>query len=70
MKSQPLEHRIWIHAPIAEVWRAWTDAESIAQWFAQVVRVEPWEGGAFELSFEPESPERHSTRGCRLLEFL
>jgi uncharacterized protein YndB with AHSA1/START domain len=42
----------------AEVWAALTDPASLGRWLARAGRVEPREGGAFELDF----PDRELTR--------
>lgn len=70
MQSPPLEHRIWIDAPPADVWQSWVDEESLTQWFSPSAHVEPWVGGAFELFFEPTNPNRQNTRGCKFLEVV
>src|SRR5258708_29666207 len=48
-----------INAPVAEVWRAWTTAEGIESFFApKAAKVDPVPGGAFQLWFGVNNPER------------
>lgn len=45
------EHRIEIHAPLEEVWRALTEADEIVRWFAPEAEVEAREGGRYWVSW-------------------
>jgi uncharacterized protein YndB with AHSA1/START domain len=54
-------------APRQMVWAAWTEAAALATWLAMKANIRLVEGGAFELFWEPEHPERNSTLGCKLL---
>lgn len=53
--------------PITRLWTAWTDPEELSRWLALRAHVEPVVGGAYELFWDPEHPERNSTLGCRVL---
>lgn len=48
-----LELEIEIDAPIAEVWKALSEAEGLRRWFPLDARVEPGEGGSVWLSWGP-----------------
>ncbi|HKB15647.1 MAG TPA: SRPBCC domain-containing protein, partial [Planctomycetota bacterium] len=62
-------HEFEIAAPPGEVWKAITDAESLANWFPFDARVEPGPGGKIVLRWGPElecvcrieawEPDRH-----------
>lgn len=56
-----------IKADLLLVWRAWTDAERITEWFAPSAVIEPRHGGKFELYFNPAEPSSMSTSGCVIL---
>ena len=47
------ETRVAIDAPIEEVWKAITEAEAIARWFAPKMTVEPGAGGFVLADFGP-----------------
>jgi uncharacterized protein YndB with AHSA1/START domain len=49
------ENQIDIDAPPADVWRALTEGEELARWFAVSAEVEPGEGGRWKVSWD-ESP--------------
>ena len=66
--SVEIEHRF--EAPLAVVWRAWTDPERVSRWWGSDpdgvvtsagldVRV----GGRFEISFRDPSGDAHTSRG-------
>ena len=56
--------QIKIQVEPALVWKAWTDADRIVEWFAPLAKIEPWEGGRFELYFNPADKSSMSTAGC------
>lgn len=58
-----------IQAERALVWRAWTESARITEWFAPAADIEPWQGGKFELFFNPADPGTMSTTGCTILVF-
>lgn len=70
--AQPLEPDIAvtkvIHAPVTEVWKAWTTPEGIESFFApKAAKVEPWVGGAFELWFGVDLPEgSRGSENCKV----
>ena len=47
------ETRVAVDAPIEEVWKAITEAEAIARWFAPKMTVEPGVGGFVLADFGP-----------------
>ena len=49
------ETQIAIDAPPQDVWRALTEGEELARWFAVAAEVEPGEGGCWKVSWD-ESP--------------
>lgn len=53
--SRSFENEIEIDAPPADVWRALTEGEELARWFAVTAEVEPGEGGCWKVSWD-ESP--------------
>jgi uncharacterized protein YndB with AHSA1/START domain len=53
--SRSHENEIEIDAPPADVWRALSDGEELARWFAVAAEVEPGEGGCWKVSWD-ESP--------------
>lgn len=57
-----------IEVPVGleRAWQAWTEPGELTRWLTLKARVEPRLGGAYELFWEPEHPERNSTIGCRI----
>ena len=53
-----------VSAPIEEVWRAWTEADRVTEWFSPEANVEARVGGAFELFFDPSDHDHQCTKGC------
>lgn len=53
--SRSHENEIEIDAPPADVWRALTEGDELARWFAVAAEVEPGEGGCWKVSWD-ESP--------------
>lgn len=49
----PFEIEIDIAAPVADVWRALTEAEELTRWFPLAARVKPGVGGTVFLSWGP-----------------
>jgi uncharacterized protein YndB with AHSA1/START domain len=54
-------------APLAHLWRAWTDNTALQSWLTVKANVVANVGGAYELFWQPETPEQNSTLGCRVL---
>jgi len=52
-KPRSFEVSIEIDAPPSQVWKAITEADGIARWFAPDVNVEPGEGGSISVSWGP-----------------
>jgi uncharacterized protein YndB with AHSA1/START domain len=55
-----------IAASLDRVWKAWTDASQTGIWFAAGANIVPVRGGAYELFWDLDHPERDSTLGCRV----
>ncbi len=55
--------------PLEEVWNSLTRPEHLEKWLAPRVRVEPREGGAFELFWDKDGTSQNSTQGCRIVKF-
>lgn len=57
-----------VDAPVADVWKAWTNSAGIESfWAPKAAKVEPWPGGAFELWFGVDLPEgSRGSEGCRV----
>jgi uncharacterized protein YndB with AHSA1/START domain len=53
--SRSHQNEIEIAAPPADVWRALTEGEELARWFAVAAEVVPGEGGCWKVSWD-ESP--------------
>ncbi len=60
---------IRIHTDAVLVWRAWTEADRIVEWFAPAAEIEPFAGGKFELYFDPANKASMSTGGCKIIAF-
>jgi len=58
-----------VDATADKVWQAWTQADEVVKWFAPEAHIEPWQGGAYELFWDPGNHDSMSTKGCRVTEF-
>ena len=60
-----------VAAPPAAVWRAWTDATVIPEFFAPKARVELAPGGRYELLFLLDAAEgEQGSEGCTVLSYI
>jgi len=64
-----LKFKIKVNAPLVDVWNAWTDTDTIIEWFSPEANIEPRLEGAYELFFDTENHYRMSTIGCTIIEF-
>jgi uncharacterized protein YndB with AHSA1/START domain len=60
-----------VAAPVAAVWRAWTDPAIISEFFAPRASVELRVGGAYEMLFLLDAPEgQRGCEGCTVLSYV
>jgi len=59
----------FLQADVDLVWKAWTQAERVTQWFAPGAAIEPVVGGKYELYFDPSDKTKMSTAGCVILQY-
>lgn len=54
--------------PVApeRVWKALVEPAQAGRWFAARANISAKRGGAYELFWQPDSPEHNSTIGCRI----
>jgi uncharacterized protein YndB with AHSA1/START domain len=69
-QNKVLSKDVVINAPLSLVWHAWTISDRVSKWFASDAFVEPKEGGAFELYFEPGNTTGMCTKGCKIEKFV
>jgi uncharacterized protein YndB with AHSA1/START domain len=55
-----------VPGPAERVWRALIDPAQAGTWFAAEARITAERGGAYELFWQPATPEHNSTIGCRI----
>lgn len=70
--DKTITHTATVNASPAEVWRAWTTSEGMAEWWVESV-IELKIGGRFELYMLPDQPEFTGARGsegCVVLAYL
>lgn len=67
MEDIKLELRVYATAD--EVWQAWTQADEVVKWLAPEAHIEPRQGGAYELFWDPDNHDSMSTKGCEVTEF-
>ena len=67
MEDIRLELRV--DATADEVWQAWTQADKVLKWFAPEAYIEPRQGGAYELFWDPNNHDSMSTKGCEITAF-
>lgn len=65
-KSRDIDIQVLIEYPLDRVFEAWLVPDLLERWLTRKATVEPSVGGAYELYWEPENPERNSTKGCRI----
>jgi uncharacterized protein YndB with AHSA1/START domain len=70
MKRHDIDIELVIEDAVEKVFDAWVNPSQLTRWLAPKAKVEPSEGGAYELYWEPERPEINSTRGCRITEIV
>lgn len=72
MGVDPISASHFIDAPVADVWRAWTSPEMMAEWMApapvraKVHAFEPHPGGAFVLSMVMPDDTHYTSHACVL----
>lgn len=60
---------IKVHASPERTFQAWIQTKDLVKWFPPQAHVEPCEGGAYELYFNPADHDVDSTKGCRIFAF-
>jgi len=68
-RTHPIRIRLRLGTDAASAWRAWTDPTELEAWLTTKATVEPCEGGKYELFWEPSTPDRNSTLGCKILRY-
>jgi len=58
-------HRNLLAEP-QRVWRALVEPSQAEVWFAAAAKISAERGGAYELFWQPDTPEHNSTIGCRI----
>ncbi|WP_339320046.1 SRPBCC domain-containing protein [Paenibacillus sp. FSL R10-2734] len=62
-----LVSQIVVNSNLELVWKAWTEADRLSEWFAPEVLVDLKEGGKYELYFDPSNNQSMSTAGCKII---
>jgi uncharacterized protein YndB with AHSA1/START domain len=57
-----------IKAPIQALWQTWTNTDKVNKWFSPEANIQPTQGGAYELFFDPKDHNHMSTIGCKITE--
>jgi uncharacterized protein YndB with AHSA1/START domain len=69
-QDRALRAELDVHAPVAEVWKAWTTCAGAQSFFAPACRIEPRVDGAYEVYFLPGAPAgERGSEGMRILAF-
>jgi uncharacterized protein YndB with AHSA1/START domain len=66
MESTDIVIDVPLRVPVERAWKAWIHSVELQKWLAAKATVNPVIGGAYELFWEPENPDRNSTIGCRV----
>jgi uncharacterized protein YndB with AHSA1/START domain len=66
VELHPIIIEVEIKAPLERVWQLWTQPDELTTWLAEQANIQTDVGGAFELFWEPNHPERNSTLGCTI----
>jgi uncharacterized protein YndB with AHSA1/START domain len=68
--ARRIEKDVVINAPVAVVWKAWTDAEASKVFLAPSSKIEMEPGGAYEMYFMPSQPAGlKGGEGNRVIDF-
>lgn len=71
VSGMELVKEVDLDAPVGFVWRAWTEPDAIAEFFAPRAKIDLRIGGDYELSIMPDAPAgERGTEGCRVLSYL
>ena len=68
--SKEITKSIPIDATESVVFRALTDEEELARWMAKTARMDPREGGEYELAFYSEARNAETTARGRIVEIV
>ncbi len=67
-QSRAIDMAIYVEAPLAAVWNAWTTEEGVKTFFAPDANIDLRVGGAYELYFNPKArPGMRGSEGCVIL---
>lgn len=64
-----IKHELRVDATADEAWQALTQADEVVKWFAPEAHIEPRQGGAYELFWDPDNHDSMSTKDCKITEF-
>jgi len=68
--TRDLLYETTVKSDLATVWRAWTTAEGLCEFFSMQAEVELRIGGKYELAFAPDAPAgQRGTETCRILAY-
>lgn len=67
MESRDIAVALKLDVSAKEVWNLWTDSKSLERWLTNKAIVEPRVGGAYELFWDPPTPNDNSTLGCKII---
>lgn len=56
---------VW-NIPVADAWSYWTSNQRLETWLTVKANVQPKIGGAYELFWNPQTPNENSTIGCKI----
>ena len=66
MNGESIQLECQLAASPERVWAALVDPAQAGTWFAAKANIVPEVGGAYELFWQPETPDHESTIGCRI----
>lgn len=69
-KVPDIDIQVLIDKPIADVFEAWLKPDLLERWLTRKANVQPAVGGAYELFWDPDHPEKNSTLGCRITDLV
>ncbi len=64
--ANPITVRFELPVSPEVTWGAWTENAQLQKWLTRKAAVEPKAGGKYELFWEPDTPDRNSTLGCKI----
>lgn len=68
--SRDITRTLVLPVRVDDAWNLWTHSDELEQWLTTKANVNPHLGGAYELFWNPETPNQNSTKGCKVTSLI